>query len=150
MRHGDAGFPTGISDSERVLSSKGKSEVAHAAAAFLQTGLKPTLLISSPVKRAKETAILLRQYFEPHGLMPEQAESLAWHYNSHPGSATLDLIAFDHHVTLVVSHQPLIGDLVWQWCRERVTVSTGSIHIIEYQSDQHRISGQILTHIQTG
>lgn len=144
MRHGDAGFSAGISDSDRGLSHEGKSEIAQSAAALLQTGLKPSLLISSPVKRAKETAKLLTTIFEPHGLVPEQAESMAWHYNSHPGAATLDLLAYNQEVTLVVSHQPLIGDLIWHWCRERVSVSTGSIHIIDYQSDQNKISGQIL------
>ncbi len=44
------------SDEERPLSEEGKAAMAHEAATFARLGLRPDLIISSPLRRARETA----------------------------------------------------------------------------------------------
>lgn len=150
MRHGDAGFSNGVSDSERGLSVRGKEEIALSASELIKTGIFPSFMISSPVRRARETAALMMDCLYQKSPIHNRTDSMAWHYNSHPAAAALDLLAFDSDLMMVVSHQPLIGDLIWQWCRKRVPVPTGSIYIIDYLADRHSISGQIIHQIQTG
>ncbi len=66
MRHGDAGDPTAYAgpDSERPLSSKGRSRTRHMATHLKHMGLKPGLILTSPLVRAHETATLLAKGLE--------------------------------------------------------------------------------------
>ena len=58
LRHGEAGkrLPTGSKDSERALTVMGKQEVEKVAEALSELGIKFDFVITSPLKRAYQTA----------------------------------------------------------------------------------------------
>ena len=56
LRHGDA-EPTsaGTSDEARRLTERGKRETAAVAQAARRAGLRPEVILTSPLRRARET-----------------------------------------------------------------------------------------------
>jgi len=60
MRHGIAVDPApGTSDADRALTAEGVRKTARVAAGLRQVGVKPDLVLSSPLRRAEETAHLV-------------------------------------------------------------------------------------------
>ncbi len=83
VRHAHAlpGYAAGVnSDAERPLSSEGMEKASVTAARLLQLGIKPGLIITSPLLRAEQTAGILAQTlgapvetsFELNGLKDER------------------------------------------------------------------------------
>jgi len=56
VRHAHAKVKKTVTDFERPLSRRGKSEAKETALALLEAGLVPDLLIASPAKRTAQTA----------------------------------------------------------------------------------------------
>ncbi len=83
VRHAHAlpGYAAGVnSDAERPLSAEGQEKASVTAARLLQLGVKPEVIITSPLLRAEQTAAILAQtlgapietFFELNGLKDEQ------------------------------------------------------------------------------
>ncbi len=79
---GDAKWPT---DRARPLSADGRVKTAQAAAGLFAIGLRPDLVVSSPLVRAEQTAKLVAGAFRPSPPI-ELSEALA------PGGDGLDLV----------------------------------------------------------
>lgn len=126
MRHGEA-EPRAASDAERRLTTRGEAEVrAVALAAAARLGALQTV-ISSPYQRARETAAALMRtlnfagelVIEP-GLTPEASpRSLAALIE---GSGVGEL--------LLVSHQPLVGDLLHWLCDDAALEPMGTAYLV--------------------
>jgi phosphohistidine phosphatase len=60
VRHGIAGPATeGMSDAERALTPDGQRKMRRAAAGLKRLGVVPEVVLSSPLRRAQETAAVL-------------------------------------------------------------------------------------------
>ena len=59
LRHGDAGDPRAYDDDARELTAKGESRLRGGAATWRRLKVRPEVVISSPLRRARQTADLL-------------------------------------------------------------------------------------------
>jgi phosphohistidine phosphatase len=109
LRHAIAepGGP-GIADSKRKLTEEGRVELQQALAGARKLKVRPDLILSSPYRRAWETAVLAAQALLGEGevvefreLTPEGTPAGVW-------AALKPHAAFDS--LMVVGHQPLLGE----------------------------------------
>lgn len=59
LRHGDAGDPRPHDDDARELTDKGRKRLRNAATLWRRLRVSPELVLSSPLPRAHQTAVLL-------------------------------------------------------------------------------------------
>jgi phosphohistidine phosphatase len=66
LRHGEAGkrLSSAIGDKTRPLTSTGKAEVLEEAKALKRIGIKFNLIVTSPLKRAYETANIVANIYK--------------------------------------------------------------------------------------
>jgi phosphohistidine phosphatase len=110
LRHGEAGQRSSSSDTTRPLTSAGKAEILEIAKALKTIGLKFDLVVTSPLKRAYDTAMLVSDVFNIgskvqvwNELAPEGKRSEVYH--------KISTIREEYSV-LIVGHQPLLGEMV--------------------------------------
>lgn len=111
LRHGiaeDAGH--GLSDAERALTREGKDKLHRVLKRAADAGVKPTLILSSPLKRARETAEIAAEVLAYAGeivrtpaLVPHASPADAWlEARTHSGEKSV----------LLASHEPLMSGLL--------------------------------------
>ncbi|WP_106477219.1 phosphohistidine phosphatase SixA [Phytohalomonas tamaricis] len=111
MRHGEAA--TGTPDAKRPLDLTGQQEVASMAAWFesylSQDECRALRVVSSPYDRAQQTARIIAQQLHVDEIM-----ALPLITPDAPVDAVIEWLAehIDETPWLVVSHMPLVGDLV--------------------------------------
>jgi phosphohistidine phosphatase len=111
MRHGIAEDPVGgMRDADRALTSEGKKKLREVLQLAKRAGVKPSLLLSSPYRRARETAAivadvlsidgdtLLSQHFTPMAEPRKGWEEI----REHAGEPSI----------LITSHEPFTGLMV--------------------------------------
>lgn len=106
LRHGEA-QPHAARDAERRLTAHGQAQALRAAAHLIGQPLQA--IIASPYVRAQQTAALVQQALAA----PLSVRTGAWLTpDSDPREVLdqLDGLALGH--VLLVSHQPLVGELV--------------------------------------
>ena len=105
VRHGEAEPHGTRPDSERALTVKGREEVLRTAAQLI--GQPLTAIYSSPLLRAQETALLVR---EALGFEPE-IRTVDWLTpDTEPDKVAEQLVSVSD--VLLVSHNPLVGNLL--------------------------------------
>lgn len=110
VRHGVAALPSAdTQDSDRALTAAGTRKMTRVAIGLRRLGVVPDVVLSSPLRRAQETAALLATTLAPD-LAVEICQPLA------PGTAPADLVrslrpyrAARH--LMLVGHQPDLGEL---------------------------------------
>ena len=110
VRHGVAALPAAeMQDSDRALTAAGTRKMTRVAIGLRRLGLAPDVVLSSPLRRAQETAALLATTLAPD-IAVEIYQPLA------PGTAAADLVrslrpyrAARH--LMLVGHQPDLGEL---------------------------------------
>ena len=114
LRHGIATEPemAGFKpDSERSLTAKGKNRLRTAARAIVELNLSFDLILSSPFRRAKQTAEIIAKYFKLR-------EKLAFSDDLTPAGNPRLLIQQLNHFRpepkniLLVGHEPYLGQLI--------------------------------------
>jgi phosphohistidine phosphatase len=110
IRHAAAvprGTP-GILDAERPLTSAGKIRFRAAARGLARIMARPTVLLTSPLSRAHETADIAAHVFkkidaeiEP-ALGEQDVDSILAALKNHPADATV----------VLVGHEPVLGELL--------------------------------------
>lgn len=113
LRHASA--ENGAVDRLRPLSRGGEAEAARlgdSLARLEERGFRPQIVLSSPARRARETALRLLPGL-PHGPQVEEDEGL---YLASPGQllARLQTLSDRDQQVLVVGHNPGLAELV-QW-----------------------------------
>jgi len=111
LRHGHAeDAKPGRPDAERALTDEGKKKVADVIKAARRAGVEPSLIVSSPYKRAIETARVAVEGFGYKGeivrteaLVPHGSTEKVWvelrDYSEEPA-------------ILLAGHEPLLSQLV--------------------------------------
>jgi phosphohistidine phosphatase len=109
LRHGEAELRSpSKKDDERALTDKGKRDVQRVAERVKKAKIKPDVVLTSPLRRAKETAEIaaevlgLKRILETKSLSPEASPQVLWK----------ELATIEHadHVILA-GHEPNISHL---------------------------------------
>lgn len=109
LRHGEAGQRSLSSDRIRPLTSSGKIEICEIAKALKTIGLKFDLVVTSPLKRAYDTAMIVSEVFNIDKVQ-------VWNELAPEGKRTdvyqkISQLREEYSV-LIVGHQPLLGEMV--------------------------------------
>lgn len=109
LRHGEAGQRSHSSDRIRPLTSAGKAEIFEIAKALKIIGLKFDLVVTSPLKRAYDTAMIVSEVFNIGNKVQ------VWNELAPEGQKT-DLYRKiselkEEYIVLMVGHQPLLGEM---------------------------------------
>lgn len=111
LRHGIAeDAPAGQPDSERALTSDGRKKLRNVLRTAASAGVAPSLILTSPYKRALQTAQLAAEVLDYKGellrtkaLEPASAPKSVWdEIRVHKDEATI----------LLVGHEPLFSRLM--------------------------------------
>ena len=127
MRHGDA-EPSAVSDEVRPLSARGRAEVQEVGRALV-AHLGIDKIVASPLVRAQETASLVAACYS-HEIQRDTCVSLS------PNGIPDQVISeFDEGVgsVLLVTHMPLIADLVSALSGKRQAVQTAELFCFDME-----------------
>jgi phosphohistidine phosphatase len=111
FRHGiaDDGQP-GLPDSSRELTEEGRKKTAEVVKLARKSGVRPTLILTSPYVRARQTARIAAEQLEYDGQVLT-VESLVPHGS--PEGVWQDLRDHgDETAVLLAGHEPLLSRLV--------------------------------------
>jgi phosphohistidine phosphatase len=111
LRHGIADdAKPGEPDSSRALTSEGRKKLAAVLDRAKKAGAAPSVILTSPYLRAKQTARVAAQTFdceasviETSALVPSGSPELVWEEVSEYRA---------EEQLMVVGHEPLLGELV--------------------------------------
>jgi phosphohistidine phosphatase len=118
LRHGDA-EPHAANDAERALTAKGKRDVEAVAAQAKIGNVRPDVVLTSPLRRAKETAEIaqkvlgVKRMLETKALLPDISPEALW--------KELSSIEGAEHI-LLCGHEPCFSRLTQFLLRARVAV----------------------------
>jgi phosphohistidine phosphatase len=110
LRHGAADERPGIADEERGLTEEGRRQIAGVAASARTEGAEASLVLTSPLRRARETAQIAAavwggspEFLETPALLPDAEPHEVW-----------DEIRMHRNQpqVLLAAHEPLLGRLV--------------------------------------
>lgn len=124
MRHGKSDWEEDVSDFERTLTARGRNDSPLMGKFLLKCGKIPLLIISSPAKRAKETAELLAKSCR-YKRKIEYNDSL---YENSPGEIIKVLQKIDDKIdtAMIVGHNPSIEEATKKLCfREMKSIENG-------------------------
>jgi phosphohistidine phosphatase len=111
LRHGEAGkkLATGR-DFERSLTVAGQKEVAHIAKSLKDLGIKFDFILTSPLKRAHQTAAIVSKIFKNEKKMED------WNELKPEGNRPelyRKLTQFKQQSSvLIVGHEPYLSDMI--------------------------------------
>ena len=112
LRHGEAGqrLSTGRGDFQRSLTTAGQKEVSDIAKSLKELGTKFDVVITSPLKRAHQTAAIVAKTLKIEKKMQDWDESS-------PEGNRIDLYNKLSHLkqqslVLVVGHEPYLSKMV--------------------------------------
>ena len=111
LRHGIADDARhGLPDAERALTKEGKEKLRRVLKRAAEAGVKPTLIVSSPLKRARETAEIAAEVLDYPGQIV-QTEALE--PNASPAAAWSEVRSHgDDELILLASHEPLMSSML--------------------------------------
>lgn len=150
LRHGIAeDLRAGLADSDRALTPEGVDKLRQTLQTARGAGVEPSLILSSPYKRAWQTAELAREILGVgEAIVPEN--SLV--PNGDPRDVWLALRTWRHAGSLLLaSHEPLCGYLTAHLLNSpllRVDVKKGALIRIDfdrYGAEPHGVLRWMLT-----
>ena len=156
LRHGDAvdratgGYAT---DDERPLTGAGRAEARRAAGALAELGVKPELVLTSPLARAAETAAIAAELLRPrYGAH----ESAALAPGGTPAAVLAAVTGYGDYFgvgdapvrrVLLVGHMPDLGELagwlVWGRAELALRLRTGGMCRIDLPADPAAGAGDL-------
>jgi phosphohistidine phosphatase len=126
MRHAKSSWDGGdLADFERPLNSEGIKTAQFMGNLIYRTGLQPTLIIASPAKRAKQTAVLIKASAE----INNQIEYVEKVYEASPTTLLNVVFGFrdKHESIILIGHNPGIESFIRFLTGEKQAMSAGSI-----------------------
>ena len=133
MRHGhsptpsEAGVPT---DAQRPISERGRADALRAAAAALQRGHRPALVLHSPLLRARQTAEAVAKAL---GAPAEEFPALDNTLPAEEVAAALEERGAGVAEVLAVGHQPQVGELAALLGRQLVDFKPAGVAALELE-----------------
>lgn len=143
LRHGIAeDAAIGRRDADRALTSVGKRKLRDILKVALDADLRPTLILSSPYKRAKETAVIAVKSL---GYTGDVLETNALVPNAHPHELWQEVRMHKSEAKLLlVSHEPLLGTAASHLLNSsglRVDFKKGAIMRIDFEAFSSQPAG---------
>jgi phosphohistidine phosphatase len=109
LRHGIAEDSAPGGDAERALTGEGREKLRRVLKRARGAGVAPTLILSSPFRRAVETAEIAAEILDYKGKAPRTAALLP---SASPYDAWEEIRARkDEEAILLASHEPLMSSL---------------------------------------
>jgi phosphohistidine phosphatase len=148
LRHGEAGTRVSIAskDFERPLTETGKNDIEKIANSMLQLGVSFDKVISSPLKRAKETAEILTKVYEKQSPKLEVWEELRPEGSRSELLQKLSKQKQDTDV-LLVGHEPylstLIGEIISGSSIARILLKKGGVAKVQIVSFSPKVTGEL-------
>jgi phosphohistidine phosphatase len=138
VRHAHADWPLYLGrDFDRPLTPRGEETALATARAIARSGCQPTLLLTSPARRALQTATAIASELR---LLPASVRPIDALYNARTGTleAVLERVAREAMELILVAHNPGLTDLARQlsddalrpalepgaWCHVPLTISS--------------------------
>lgn len=148
LRHGQAGMAA--EDSARTLTPLGKEQATESALRLKQAGFMPGIIISSPYKRALETAEIAKNVIfsniyviknnipEKNVILNHKNPEIQEEYSiaMQDADAVIDAINAamqEHDSILIVGHVPLFEELPYYICGTAARMKTGSFAWLEIE-----------------
>lgn len=126
LRHGEADWPHWDKpDDERPLTKKGKKEMRRVASFLCRHHVCPSLILSSPLPRARETAEIVAKCLK---IKTQEERALAKGFNA----AKLRTMLKDHDVEelMIVGHEPDFSAVIRALCGARIKLAkAGLAHV---------------------
>jgi phosphohistidine phosphatase len=112
LRHGEAGktIPSGSSDSKRPLTVAGEKEIVIISKALRKMGVRLDVILTSPLKRARQTADIVAIEFKAQNKL-RQVRELAPEGNKNALYQSLSSLK-EGTSLLLVGHDPYLSELV--------------------------------------
>jgi phosphohistidine phosphatase len=147
LRHAEAGkrLPARAKDADRSLTEEGKEEFKQVAKAIKNLEVEPDLIVSSPLKRAKESAEIAAK------MIGGKAKLEFWDELKPEGSreAFLKRLATvkSESTVLCVGHEPyltqLIGDVVHHQGKPMMVLKKAGVARLSLRSLSPRAEGEL-------
>ncbi len=110
LRHGDAGAPNAADDDGRELTAQGQDALAAAAGLWRRLNLRPDVVLSSPLPRARQTAELavaavggelhVDDRLRPGASWPDLAQAMA----AHPDARRVLFVGHEPDLSAAIVH----------------------------------------------
>jgi phosphohistidine phosphatase len=147
LRHGDAGktIPSGSSDSKRPLTVAGEKEMVIISKALRKMGVRLDVILTSPLKRARQTADIVAKEFKAQNkirqvreLSPEGSKKALYQ----------SLSSFKEGTSiLLVGHNPYLSEMVSEVVTDgssvRLDIKKGGIVRIRVTSAPPKLEGEL-------
>ena len=131
LRHGEA-EPRAASDAERRLTPAGESDVLGVIESRRAELATVELIVTSPYRRALQTAKIAAQAldFDRELLVTEQLEP-----GADPQALFHFIDALDAKSILLVTHQPLVGNVLSLLSGDSRWLATGTANLVALQTE---------------
>jgi phosphohistidine phosphatase len=147
LRHGEAGkrLAAGSMDSERALTVAGAKEVEEIAGALAALGIRPDIVATSPLARARQTAVIVAKRLRIKNKLEE------WDELKPEGSRTklyerLARLRPDASV-MIVGHEPylstLVSELAFDGQKGRIAMKKAGLARVDVASFRPRPTGEL-------
>lgn len=148
LRHGEAGkrLAAGSKDSERALTVAGAKEVEEIASAIARLGIKPDIIATSPLARARQTAIIVAKR-----LKVKKDKLQDWDELKPEGSRAKlyeRLARFKPDASvMIVGHEPylssLVSELAFDGLKGRIAMKKAGLARVDVVSLRPRARGEL-------
>ena len=139
VRHAKSSWKDpGLRDLDRPLNGRGKKAAPAMASKLKELGLKPDLLLSSPARRAYDTA---RAFAEVFGFKESDILKDPRFYFEGEEAMAESLMELDDQFSSVVffSHEPVISEFCETWCDwNEFKYPTAAACVVRVEADQWR------------
>lgn len=135
LRHAKSSWnDTGLADIDRPLNSRGLDEAAFIGGWIYQNEIQPDLFVSSPAKRARQTAILVKET----GQIAAKIQYEERIYEASPLMLLNILTAIDdkNESALLVGHNPGFEGLIKLLTDELLALPTAALAKINLQIEK--------------
>ncbi|HUG09748.1 MAG TPA: histidine phosphatase family protein [Opitutaceae bacterium] len=113
---GDRGMPAGLSDFDRPLTAEGRRKLRLSIAGIEALGVRPDLVVTSPLVRAVQTAEIFAKIVGIRRAALVVSALLAPGGNRRELIREIDRLAQQTSDILLVGHEPDLGELIGLLC----------------------------------
>jgi phosphohistidine phosphatase len=135
MRHAKSDWENNLPDIERPLNKRGKKATPLMAEYLKKTGKVPDLILSSPAKRAKCTAEIVKETLD----IDKDIKIISAFYFGYMSEIinTIKNIDNQHNTVLILGHNPIWEDLVSELIsyKNYIAMPTAAIASIIFDTD---------------
>ena len=119
IRHAKSDWSTGVDDIARPLNERGKNAVVLIGNYLQQQKIKPDLIISSPAKRAQDTAKAIARAIH-YDVQKIQTEPCIYFGTSTSIVEKIKTLPNSVNDVFIFGHEPILSSLIYQFTKNVV------------------------------